>query len=118
KEVGRRGDVDFLVRVLTDVRYIESTGLAIERKAPRIAQPIGPDFRRSGRVACEGIVVRDDIAARATHIQPQQLGEQRVLVLAISIGIAATPAVARPYPQLAVGTELELAAVVIVVQRM
>ena len=71
EEVGRGGHVDLFIQVLADVTDIQIAGLAIERKPPRIAQPIGPDLGRAGRVACEGIVRRNGVAARAIHIQSQ-----------------------------------------------
>src|SRR2546426_9208667 len=50
----------------------EIAGLAIERKPPRIAQPIGPDLGRTGRVAREGIVRGNGVAARAIHIRSEE----------------------------------------------
>ena len=57
--------------VLPHVGDVEIAGLAIERKPPRIAEPVRPDLGRERRVARAGIVRRDRVAARATHIEPQ-----------------------------------------------
>src|SRR5207247_10596870 len=82
--------------VLPHVGDVEIAGLAIERKPPRIAEPVRPDLGRERRVARAGIVRRDRVAARATHIEPQQLAEQRVLVLSLAIRITAPSPVPRP----------------------
>src|SRR2546422_4781292 len=61
---------------------------------------------------------RDRGAGGATHIEPQQLAEQRVLVLTVAGCVPRTTAVPGARPQHPVGTELELATVVIGIYRM
>src|SRR2546423_222417 len=103
-------DVDLLPLRLSDVPDVEIARLAIERKAPRIAQPRGPDLR------AKGVVRRDQV--RTIDVQAQQLAEQHAQVLRVVVRVAAPTSVAGGCVQLAVGTELELSPVVVVVRRM
>ena len=59
--VGRRGDVDLLERVLTDIGDPEVTGGAIEGESPRVAQPARPDPSVGTVLADEGIVGGDRV---------------------------------------------------------
>ena len=90
--VGRQAEVDLLDGVLADVGDRDLPGRAIEREAPRVAQA-ARDHLRSG---CRGI-------------EPDQLAEQGSRVLRVgTVG-----AVAGRQPQLPVGPELQLTAVVV-----
>ena len=99
--------------ILSDITDHQVSGQAIKRKAPWISQPIGPDLRALPALAGERISLRDRIAARGLRVDPQQLAEEDVHVLAVVAGIALTPAVADADVQVPIGTELQLAAVVI-----
>ena len=70
------------------------------------------------RVGHTRIVRGNRVPARAADIEPEQLAQQRLLVLTVGVAVVRPSAVARSGPQHAVGPELELAAVVIVIHRM
>ena len=80
---------------------------AIEREAPRVAQPDGEELARrrrrgSRRIVCEPVVVVDAQTRRAARA-----------VLGVAVRVAAAAAVARAGVEQAVGAELQLAAVVV-----
>src|SRR5262245_41986372 len=111
--IRRRRHVDFFPRVLADLSDIKITGLAVERKAPRIAEAPRPGFWHEGRIADEWVVCGNGISARAVDVDPQDLPVEDFLALAILLRVAAAAAVADGYVELAVGTKLQLSAVVI-----
>ena len=92
--------VDLLPAILPDVGDVQVARLAIERIAPRIAQPArdGLDLGPPGLL----------------HVEPQHLRQERVGILAVPVRIVRPAAVAQPDVQLAVGAEDEVAAVVVV----
>ena len=107
---GRGREVDLLAVALADVRDREVAGRAIEREAPRVAQPVRPD-----RVA-ERVVGRDGVGARrgAARVDAQDLAEQRVRALRVrGRRVVAVAAVARADVEQPVRPERELAAVVV-----
>src|SRR5205085_7496463 len=93
-----RHDVDLLPSVLADVADPEVTRLPVEGEAPGVAQP-DPDG-----------LPRD---LRAGHIEPEELAELRRRVLRVVLRIATRSAVPVARIELAVGAELQLAAVVV-----
>jgi hypothetical protein len=103
--------VHLLHRVLADVADREVTAGAVEREAPRVAQAIGPDL------VAERVVRRDGVrgAGREARIDAQDLAEQRGRGDGVVGGVViAVATIARRDVQVAVGPELELAAVVVV----
>ena len=90
--VRRQPKVDLLEGGIADVGQHELPRGAIEREAPGVAQAAGHDLRQ-----------------RRRRVEPDQLAQQRIRVL----GVGTVGGVAGRQPQLPVGTELELAAVVV-----
>src|SRR4051794_5444766 len=88
--------VDLLPRPLADIADVEIAVRAIEREAPRIPQSIGVDLP-------------------AAPVQPQELAEVAGQILRVVRRIAAGATVAGAGIEPAVGTKLELTAVVVVV---
>ena len=119
----RRLVVDFLPAVLTDVRDDERAGAAarriVESVAPRVPQPEAPNLttRGNGLTADERIVRRHLIArwiaVGHVHVDAQHLAEQLGGTLCAVRGIVARTAVAEADVQKTVGTEHEIAAVVV-----
>src|SRR5258706_4418699 len=90
----RRGrGIDFLPHLLSPVADVEVAVLPAERETPRIAEPVRPHLGRETGVGRGGIVGRHGVAARAADVEPEQLAEQRVLVLAVVPGVAGAAAV-------------------------
>src|SRR5262245_10778912 len=102
--------VDLLARTLPDVADVQVAGLAVEAEPPGIAQPVGPDLGAAAGHADEGVGRRHGVGAGWSDrldVEPQDLTEQAVRVLAVVVRIAATAAVAGADVQVAVlGTEL------------
>ena len=95
-----REEVDLLDRVLADVGDPEVVGGPVEREPPRVAQPDRPDLR-CGRTS--------PTSGRCAASCPAgSLG-----ILGPVVRVAAAAAVAQTEPQLAVGAEHHVAAVVV-----
>ena len=109
-----RGDVDLLAGVLPDVGDHHVARRPIEGEAPGIAQPVGPDLVAACRRG-EGIAGRDRVGRDLARmrVDAEDLAQQLFGVLAVFEGIAAAAAVAERDVEVAVGAELELAAVVV-----
>jgi len=101
-----RLEVHLLPAALADVGDEQVPGEAVEAEAPRVTQPEGPDLVPE-RVA------GGHVRRRAVHVETQELPQERAEVLRIVPGIPAAPAVADTDVEVAVGAELELAAVVV-----
>ena len=86
-------EVDLLDGVLADVADVEVARAAVEAEAPGVAQAGRPDL---GRAAAPGerIVRRDRVRRLGVDVDPQQLAEQRVLVLAVVLRVAAVATMA------------------------
>ena len=122
RPVGQPAETHLLPRVLADIGDDEITGEPVEGGAKRVAEPIREDLgtwlrpvrRPAARVAGER-VGRGDPVRRAVglgaRVDAEHLAQQRVRVLALLRRVAA---VAEGGVKVAVGTELELAAVVVV----
>src|SRR5438309_8534436 len=96
--VAARGqEIDFLVEVLAHVGRPELAGRAVERHAPDIAEPIGPDFRPGVFDPDKRIVLGDGIVLSrllVVDVEAEHFTEQRLQVLAVAewiIGCAAVP---------------------------
>ncbi len=115
----RRDVVDLLVEVLADVADDHRAGLAVEREPVGIAQAEHPHgARRRGK----RIVGGNGVTAGRQRRDPQDLGQQRRpvvvgvrdgQVLTVALRVAAATAVAGAHVEHPVGPELELAAVVV-----
>ena len=90
--------VDLLPLALADVADPDGAAVAVEREPPRVAQADAPDAR---------------LGARAIDVEAQHLAEQRAAVLGVAELVVAAAAVAGAEPQPAVGSEVQLAAVVV-----
>ena len=105
--------VDLLDLVLADVRDPQVAVVPVEREPPRVAQPCRPDL-----VTCVELVVADEGVVGGNRridrrVQSEHLAEQRGGVLRTTAGVAARPAVAQADVEHAVGTELDVTAVVV-----
>ena len=90
--------VDLLAGALAHVADPERPGGAVEREAPRVAEPLGVD----------GHAHRRDV-----DVEPQELAEAAPAVLCASLRVAGAAAVAHAHVEPSVRPELQLAAVVI-----
>ncbi len=99
-------DVDLFPQVLADVRCPEVPRLAVEGDPPQVAESGRPDFRRVARLADVGIVFRNAVAhvrGRVIDVDPQDLPQQRVALLAVAVRVVAAAAVTQADVQFAVG---------------
>ena len=108
-----RDEVDLLALALADIAQEEIAGQPVERHAPRVAQAIGEDFGEHAGDTHEWIVGGNRVRRAAVDVDAQELPEQRAQRLAAVERIVAAAAVAMCAVEIAVGTEQELAAVVI-----
>src|SRR5262249_56459987 len=82
--------VDLLARVLSDIADVQVPGLAVEARAPRIAQAVGPDLAvpaaRAKRVGGGNRVVplRVEREVVAANVDAQDLPQQGGEVLSIA----------------------------------
>src|SRR5690606_18215377 len=102
--------VDLLARVLADIADEQAAGQAVEREAPRVAQPARPHLVRRVARAGERVRRRDAVVWRRSDvlvdIEAQQLAEQCVAALRVAaVPIARAAAVADADIQIAVGPE-------------
>ena len=108
--------VDFLPQVLTHVAAPQRARLAIESDAPRIAQPVGIDLGGLVLLADERIVRGNSVgplAVAPVNVDPQDLSEQRIEILAVLVGIVGQAAVAGGDVQITVGPERDRPALVV-----
>ena len=111
--------IHLLERSLADVADPQVAGRPIEREAPRVAEPVGPDL--AARLLApagspdEGVVGRHGVrrAGGRPRIDPQELAEERVQALTVALRVAAGAPVARRDPEQAVGAHRERPAVVV-----
>src|ERR1043165_1064508 len=108
----RRLQVDLFVLVLADVGHPEVAGLAVEGETPRVAQAVRPDLAARAGARGERVGGGDGVR-RAVDVDARELAEKLAEVLAVIVRIAAGAAVADADVEVAVGPELQLAAVVI-----
>ena len=82
----RRLVVNLLDLPLADVTDVEIAGRLVEREAPGVAQPVGPDLveARDGGIR---VVGRDGVRRRV-DVDPQQLAQERREALAVAVGVA------------------------------
>ncbi len=112
---GAAHEVDLLSRVLTDVADQQRSGDPVEAEAPRIAEAVAPDLI-CACAARERVAGRDRVGgsgAARVGVDPQQLAEQRLPVLAVLQRVAGTTPVACGDVEVAVGPDLQLTAVVV-----
>ena len=109
--------------MVSRVPDVEIPRLAIEGEAPGVAQALGPDevkdaaLRIAGRG--KGIAGRNRVVRALVHVavdvEPEQLTEVAVVPLRKAAGISRTAPIAEARVKVAiVGSELELAAVVVI----
>ena len=101
---------------LADVADHQVAGQPVEREAPGVSQPVAPDLVAAVRASVRrtGCPVgpctpRD----RSPADRFEDLPEQGLEVLGVAVGIALGPAVPGRDVEVAIGSELELAAVVV-----
>ncbi len=97
---------------------LSAAGAAVEREAPRVAQPVGVDLPARARAAHERVRARDPVrvGARAARVDAQELAEQgaqRLGVAAIAVLVVAAAAVAGADVHQPVGPEDHQPAVVV-----
>src|SRR5207248_5589365 len=95
------------------VAHGEGARRAVEREAPRIAQPVRVDLGPAA-AAAERVATRGPVAAGRVRVDAQQLAEQGAEVLPRARRIVLAAAVTHSDVEEAVGSELELTAVVVV----
>jgi hypothetical protein len=110
-------DVDLLPVSLTDITEPQVAGLRVEAHPPRVADTDRPDLRPCAVHAGERVVGRDRVRSRIRRrrIDPQDLAEERRDVERTSLRVAARSAVAHPDVEETVGTDRDVAAVVVAV---
>ncbi len=108
-----REEVDFLLRILSDVADVEVAGHPIEAESPRIAQPQRPDLRPAQARGRERVVRGIRVGRRVVDVDAQHLAEQLVRILRAVARIVAAAAVARADVEQAVRAEAQRAAVVV-----
>jgi hypothetical protein len=111
-------EVDLLALVLSDVPDEQVACLPVEGEPPRIAQPVGPDLGTGSGHSHEGVAGRNGVGQGAVHVEPQDLAQERAQILSVLVRIPTAAAVTRSDVEVAVRAELELPAVVVVVDRM
>jgi hypothetical protein len=112
--LARREKIHLLGAALSYIARKEVAGQAVEREAERVAEAVRPDLVAPG-LAHERVGGGYSVgtARRGVGIDPEQLSEQRLGVLAVAVGVVNATAVAgRDVEQVAVGSGLELPSVV------
>ena len=104
------GHVDLLPSKVAHVGDVDLG--AVEAEPPRIAQPVGPDFGEALSAVGEGVVSRDVVGVTAVDVDADDGTQLGVGILAVVEGVALAASVADGGIQIAVGAELELAALV------
>src|SRR5918996_1448363 len=90
--------VDLLPLALAHVGDVEAVGLGVEAEAPGVAEPVRGDF---------------PLGAGAVDVEPKELPEPGVEILGAILRVAARAPVAHPHVEQPVGSEGELAAVMV-----
>ncbi len=113
--------VDLLANALSDVSDVKVSGLAVEGEPPRVAQALGPDFPARRRGCRERIRRRDSVERRTSgvrvDIQAKDLPEQDVVSLRAAVWALRRAAVSDSGIQVPIGSELQLAAVMVGIGR-
>jgi hypothetical protein len=107
--------VDLLARILTHVADEQVARSEVEAEAPRVPEALRPDLvadRVAGIAGADERVVGRDRVRQRVDVDAEQLPEEQVVVLRLAVRIVAAAAVAERYPQVAVGPERDLSAVV------
>ncbi len=123
-EVGGRRDgirrpdhVHLLPGVLADVADPQVACRPIEREAPGVAEAVGADLGPGARIVGERVVRRDGVgrsgAVGGSRPDAEELAQERRPALAVAERVAARAAVAGGDVQVAVGPEVDVAAVVV-----
>src|SRR5439155_6927702 len=115
-----RAVVHLLPRALADVGDVEVPCQPVEREAPGVAKTVRPDLGIGVRSADERVVGRNPVRVPVVlaGIDPQDLPAPVVQILSVVVRIAGAAAVTRADVEEPVGSELELAAVVVRLVRM
>ncbi len=109
-----RLEIHFFPGILSDIADKEVPGQSIERAAPGITQPVGPDFRQGWRmpVPDEGVVWWHSVVAIgiaweivAVNVHPQNFAQPRHQILAVPFWVSAATAVAYGNIQIAIRTK-------------
>ena len=106
-------EVYFLPRILADVANEQIASKSIEAESPGIAQAQRPHLWPCPRSPNKRIRGWDGVGKLTVHIEPEQLAQQRAEVLCIYFAGRRLRPVAHANVEVAVGAELQLAAVVI-----
>ena len=111
-------EVDLLAVLLADVPHPDQPGERVEAEAPGIAQAEGPDLLAPAALVAGERVVRGNPVPLASGIdvEPQDRPEKGGAVLAVVVAVLPlhAAAVSEAHVEVAVGTELDVAAVVAV----
>src|SRR6266508_4013129 len=102
---GKRGVVDLLPRILADVGDHEVAGLPVEGVPPWIADAVGEDLGKRGRLVDERVVGRNLVRISPQRVDAHDLSEPLREVLPPVVGIAPTTAVPCAEVEVAVGAE-------------
>jgi len=115
-----RLEIHFFPGILSDIADKEVPGQSIERAAPGISQPVGPDFRQGWRMPDEGVVRWHSVVAIritweivAVNVHPQNFAEPRREILAVPLWISAATAIAYGNIKIAIRTEGDGSAVMV-----
>ncbi len=108
-------EIHVLPRVLPHIGDVQVAGLAVEAEAPRIAQARRPDLGPGALLVDEGVILGYAVRAVPTsiHVDAEDLRQEGVVVLAVTVGITRTTAVAEGDVQVAIGAERQHPAVVV-----
>ncbi len=103
--------VDLLAHRLADVADPELAGLAVEAHAPGIAEPKRPELVQARRPH-EGVVGRNRVGHHR-NVEAHDLAVEAGHVLRVVVGVAAAAAIAHRVVEEPIGSEREVAAVVV-----
>ena len=106
---------DHLPEVLADIAGPEVAGGGVEAHFPRLAQAVGPDLRPCPLGLQEGVVSGDGVGkffAGMVNIDPQDRAGEIGEILSGEVEIGDAAAVAGGDVEVAIGTELQAAAIV------
>src|SRR5919106_2723982 len=112
----RRGEVDLLSGVLTDVRHHQVSGHAVEAETPGVAQAVAPDRVQRWRYGREWVTGGNNVVGLrgrvAERVYAKDLAEQCAQVLGVAVLIVGATAVAGRDVEKAIVAEAKLARIV------
>src|SRR4051794_15842874 len=84
----RAREVDLLHRVLADVADRQVAGAAVEREAPRVAEPVGVDLAARAGAPRERVRRGNGVRPRPApaRVDPEDLPEHRAQALRVAVG--------------------------------